>query len=201
MGIFQFVIITGYNYDNSHLLFIHVCLLVSNITSVTTNITRCLVSSGMLQYSIRRRLVHVRYHNVSNMQDRLLKWSYRFEIWQATHQPRWWPKRLLINSSLRGQNGRHFAADLLRYIFENEKFCILMKISLKFVPMVPIDNKLALGLDNGLAPTKRQAIISTSTDPIYWRIYTALGRDELNFRAIRKPSKTISHMRHCNILR
>ena len=31
------------------------------------------------------------------------------------------------------------------------------------------------GLDNGLAPDKGQAIISTSAEPIHWRIQEALG--------------------------
>ena len=36
------------------------------------------------------------------------------------------------------------------------------------------------GLDNGLAPNRRQAIIWTNVDPIHWRIYAALGGgDEL----------------------
>ena len=37
-----------------------------------------------------------------------------------------------------------------------------------------------IGLDNGLAPKRRQAIIWTNADPIHWRIYAALGVDELN---------------------
>ena len=36
----------------------------------------------------------------------------------------------------------------------------------------------SIGLDNGLAPNKRQAIIWTNADPINWRIYATLG-DEL----------------------
>ena len=32
------------------------------------------------------------------------------------------------------------ADDIFRRIFVNEKFCILIKISLKFVPQSPIDN-------------------------------------------------------------
>ena len=47
----------------------------------------------------------------------------------------------LINSSLSGQNNRHFADDIFGLIFMNENFCILIKISLKFVPKVPIDKK------------------------------------------------------------
>ena len=37
----------------------------------------------------------------------------------------------------------------------------------------------SIGLDNGLAPNRRQAIIWTNADPIIWRIYAALGGDEL----------------------
>ena len=36
------------------------------------------------------------------------------------------------------------ADDIFRCIFVNEKFCILNKISLKFVPKGPIDNNSAL---------------------------------------------------------
>ena len=49
-----------------------------------------------------------------------------------------------FNSSPPGQNGRHFADDISRCILVNEKFCILVKISLKFVPKGPIDNNAAL---------------------------------------------------------
>ena len=43
-----------------------------------------------------------------------------------------------------GQNDCHFAHDFLLCIFVNEKFCILMQISLKFVPNDPIDKNPAL---------------------------------------------------------
>ena len=43
------------------------------------------------------------------------------------------------------QNGRHFADDIFRCIFMNEKFCILIKIPLKFVPEGPIGNNPVLG--------------------------------------------------------
>ena len=61
----------------------------------------------------------------------------------------------------------------------NEKFCILIKISLIFFPKGPIDNKHSIGLDNGLAPNRWQAIIWTNADPIHWRIYVALEGDGL----------------------
>ena len=53
----------------------------------------------------------------------------------------------------------------------NEKFCILINISPKFVPRDPIDNNPV--------PNRRQAIIWSNADPIHWCIYAALGGDEL----------------------
>ena len=43
-----------------------------------------------------------------------------------------------FNSSPPGQNGLHFTDNIFRCILVNEKFCILIKISLKFVPKGPI---------------------------------------------------------------
>ena len=42
------------------------------------------------------------------------------------------------------QNGRHFVDDILKWIFLNENVWILLKISLKFVPKVQINNIPAL---------------------------------------------------------
>ena len=50
----------------------------------------------------------------------------------------------VLSSFLPGQNDRHFTDDIFRCIFVNEKFCNFIKISLKFVPMGPIDNHPAL---------------------------------------------------------
>ena len=52
---------------------------------------------------------------------------------------------IYINSYLPMQNGRHFPADIFKCIFINEKFCILIRISLKFVLKGPINNILVLG--------------------------------------------------------
>ena len=51
---------------------------------------------------------------------------------------------IAFNSSTPGQNGRHFADDIFRCIFVNEKFCILIKTSLKFALKCTIDNNRAL---------------------------------------------------------
>ena len=60
-----------------------------------------------------------------------------------------------FHSSPSGQNGRHFADDIFRCIFGNEKFSFFfIKISPKFVLKVPIDNNPAL-----VYIIRRQAII------------------------------------------
>ena len=51
---------------------------------------------------------------------------------------------LIFNSSPPGQDGRHFADNIFRCIYANENFCILINISLKFVPKWSIDIKSAL---------------------------------------------------------
>ena len=45
--------------------------------------------------------------------------------------------------------------------------------------MIPVDNNPAFLSGNGLAPKSRQAITWTNDDPLHWRIYAALGGDEL----------------------
>ena len=44
-----------------------------------------------------------------------------------------------VNSSPPRQNGCYFTDDIFNCIFVNEKFCILIRISLKFVPKSPVD--------------------------------------------------------------
>ena len=52
--------------------------------------------------------------------------------------------RILLKSSSLHKNGRLFADDIFRCIIVNEKFCSLVKMSLKFVPKGAIDNNPAL---------------------------------------------------------
>ena len=82
-----------------------------------------------------------------------------------------------LNSSLPGQNGHCFTYDIFRYIFVNEKFCTLIKISLKFVPKGPIDNNPALVQIMawhriGDKPLSKPMLIP------FTDIYAALGGDE-----------------------
>ena len=51
---------------------------------------------------------------------------------------------LVFLTFLRLKNGRHLADDIFRCIFLNEKICVMIKNSLKFVPMDSVDNNPAL---------------------------------------------------------
>ena len=96
-----------------------------------------------------------------------------------------------INSSFPWQNGCHFTDNILKCIFLNEKNCISIWISLKFVSKGPIDDKPALVQINGLAPNRRQAIIWTNAYPVHRGIYVALGGDELNKMQVRTHAISI----------
>ena len=72
-----------------------------------------------------------------------------------------------------------FADDIFKWISMNEQLSIFIRISLMHVPKVQLTIS-QLGPGNGLAPIMRQAITWTNADPVHWRIYAALGRDELN---------------------
>ena len=49
-----------------------------------------------------------------------------------------------VDTSPPEQNGHQFCRRIFRFIFMNEKFCISIRISLKFVPRRLVDNKPAL---------------------------------------------------------
>ena len=78
-----------------------------------------------------------------------------------------------IDSSPPGQNGRHFADDIFKCIFMNEKFCILIRISLKFVPKGPIDCKLALVQEMAWHRIGDKPL---SEPKLHWSIYGTRGR-------------------------
>ena len=71
------------------------------------------------------------------------------------------PHYLAFNTLRPRQNGRHFPDAILKWIFLNENVWISSKISLKFVP-----RGASIGSDNGLAPTRHQAIIWTTYDKV-----------------------------------
>ena len=109
--------------------------------------------------------------NVSVIMDYRLGISYIYGYFCPSLKP--------LNSSPTGQNDRHFADDIFKHIFLNEEVQILIKMSLKFIGKGSIDNMASIGSDNGSAPNRRRAIIWAYADPIHWRIYAALGWDEV----------------------
>ena len=77
-----------------------------------------------------------------------------------------------------GKNGCHFANDIFIRIFENENLYILIKLHWILFPRFQL-TITQCGLDNGFALNRRQAIIWTNADQLPWRIYAALGGDEV----------------------
>ena len=67
--------------------------------------------------------------------------------------------------------------DIFKCIFLNENDRIPVQISLKFVPRSPINNKAALV--QVMAWRRTGDITWTNDDPVHWRIYAAVGGDEL----------------------
>ena len=69
------------------------------------------------------------------------------------------------------------ANDVLQCIFLDENDRILVQMSLKFVPNSVL--KGSIGSANGFATNRWQVITWTDDDSVDWRIYAALGGDEL----------------------
>ena len=67
----------------------------------------------------------------------IIRSLYSYVVSRCPWYCQWWHKIHLechFSWSSPRQNGRHFADDIFRCIFLNQKFCILFKISLTFVP-------------------------------------------------------------------
>ena len=62
---------------------------------------------------------------------------------------------------------------------KKKKFCILIQISLKFVPKSPIDNKPALIQVMAWHQAGNKPLPEPNVDPVHWHIYAAHGADEL----------------------
>ena len=69
------------------------------------------------------------------------------------------------------QNSCHFADDIFKCIFFNENVSIVNEISLKFVPIGPIDNMPAL-IQIMAWNRRHPAIFCTNGGLLYWCIYT-----------------------------
>ena len=67
----------------------------------------------------------------------------------------------------------NLADDIFNRILLNENVWISIKISLKFVPNGPIDNKPVLV--KLMAWHRTGCYLKINVDPVHWRIYTSLG--------------------------
>ena len=87
-------------------------------------------------------------------------------------------KALLINTLRPRQNGRCFADDVFKCIFLNENVWIALKITLQFVPKVPINNIPALVQISAWRRWGASHYLNQWW-LVYWRIYASLGLKEL----------------------
>ena len=77
------------------------------------------------------------------------------------------------------QNGRHFADAIFKCIFSNQNAWISLKITLKFVPKVRINNIPALVQIMAWRRPGDKPLSEPMMVLVYWRIYASLGLNEL----------------------
>ena len=115
--------------------------------------------------------------------EQRLKLRQGWEITPNTFTWMWFVLHILIPmqvwlisviSSPPGQNGPSQTIYFWKH-FRELKICVLIKISLMFVPKGPIDNNPALVRIMACHKKIQQAIIWTNADPIPWRVYAAQG--------------------------
>ena len=92
-------------------------------------------------------------------------------------QLRQYVTNFIVDISRSRQNGRDSARHILKRIFLNENYCILIQISLKFVLKGQIENNPSIGWD-GWTPNRPKAIACNGS-LIYWRICASFDLDEL----------------------
>ena len=85
-----------------------------------------------------------------------------------------------FNSSHPGQNDRHFADDIIDAFSWMKSFVFWLKFHWSLFQL----KYPSVGLDNGLASNRLQAIIWTSANPIHWRLYAVPVGDELSFTMV-----------------
>ena len=90
-----------------------------------------------------------------------------------------WILFVLFNTLRPRQNGRQFADDIFECFFLNEDVWISIKISLMYLPTVPINNIPAL-IQIMAWPDQATSYYLNQWRLFYWRIYASLGLNELN---------------------
>ena len=84
-----------------------------------------------------------------------------------------------VNSSPPGQNGHHFGRWHFQMHFLEWKWYNSISNFTEICCQESNWQKASIGSGNGLVPNRRQAITWTNDGPVHWRIYAALGGDEL----------------------
>ena len=99
-------------------------------------------------------------------------YTYICVIWGMllTNPPRWWNIQILT----------HLPTDKMAAISQtifSDAFLWIKRFWfwLKFQWSLSVRVQLTIGLDNGLVPHRRQAIIWTNANPFHWSIYVAPG--------------------------
>ena len=101
----------------------------------------------------------------------LLQWLIIYFCWHSVNK-----RSMRLNALRPRQNCCHFADDSFKCIFLNENVWIALKISLKFVPKVQINNIPVLVQVGAWSATSH---FLNQWRLVYWRIYAPLGLNEL----------------------
>ena len=104
--------------------------------------------------------------------------KYNLVFWLKTQNIRCLYPVILTPPPTPGQNGCHFANTFI-CIFMNENFCAWFEFFSQVCSSGPNWQWSSIGSSNGLVPNRWQAITWTNGYPVHWRIYVALGGDEL----------------------
>ena len=112
---------------------------------------------------------------------------------------------MVINTLRLRQNGSHFPDDIFKWIFLNENVWILIKISFKFGPKVPINNnsafvKIMAWRQSGYKPLSEPMLVSLLTYicvtwPQWIKILVSNGSDN------GLVPEDHCHQSHCKFLR
>ena len=147
-------IYSSLRFQNPNYIYMHVCVYVWVYVAHSLKTFSKLKSRFVVAYPFRR------------LCKNLCRWSGRMSRLMI----------MVVYSSVRHGVSTHCSRanchylDIFNCIFLNANVWISLKISLKFVTNVLINN--------GLVPTRRQAIIWTNDVLAYWRIYASLGLNE-----------------------
>ena len=91
-------------------------------------------------------------YSMNTVHDNVMTWKYLLHYWPFVRGIRkcylqyWFIILFAVNKVRQRQNGCHFAHDIFRCIFFHEKCCILIPITLKFIPYGSVNTKTALVL-------------------------------------------------------